>query len=106
MDLQRVLSITQYAMLGSSKFPYKTGQLHDNFLNGDEVVADNFASFSVLGKPKIEYGMILENAPSIRYRLRKVSAHKYGYIRHTNRHFRYIERIINSDVVSAIENDL
>lgn len=106
MDLKEVVDITQQTILNSAKFPYRTGYLHDNFIDNDLAIGGGIATFSVLSKPSVEYGKILENAPSIRYRLRKVRAGKFSYIRHENRHFRYIDRIIESEVLSAIESGI
>lgn len=107
MDLNSALTITQNSIKTSSLFPYRTGFLLEHFFDkGVLAMGDNAIGFSVLSNPAVNYGKILENAPSIRYRIRKVSKHYYSYVKHTNRHFRYIERIIENDVVPAIENGL
>ena len=107
MDLNRALTTTQESIKASSLFPYRTGFLLNNFFDkGVLALSDNSIGFSVLSNPKVYYGKILENAPSIRYKIRKVTKGYYSYIKHTNRHFRYIERIIEKDVVPAIEREL
>lgn len=107
MDLNRAMETTKQNIIFSNLFPYRTGQLRDNFFDdGILNLSDRSIGFSVLGNPIVYYGKILEVAPSIRYRLRKVSKGKYSYSKHKNRHYRYIDRIIEQDVVPAIEEDL
>lgn len=108
MNLIGVANTVQRTMLASPLFPYKTGQLHDNFIDkGSEVAVGNTLTFTVLSNPLVNYGRILEVAPAIRYKIRKLNkkGNYYTYTKHKNRHFRYIERIIESYVISAIENE-
>lgn len=109
MDLFRVANIVRDTMLSSSQFPYKTGYLHDNFFDkSGEISTDTELTLGILSEPTVYYGKILENAPSIRYKLRKdnsAKGNRYTYIRHNNRHFRYIDRIIEDEVISAIESE-
>lgn len=108
--MQEIVDLTKNTLLYSAKFPYRTGKLRNNFIDRNStIIGDYDASFTVLSNPEVNYGRILENAPSIRYRLRRVDNKnriQYSYVRHNNRHFRYIERIIESDVVPALENSL
>lgn len=108
--MQNIINITQNALLNSAKFPYKTGQLKNNFIDRNStIIFGNNASFTVLSNPLVNYGRILENAPSIRYRLKRTNNKKrieYSYVKRANRHFRYIERIIESDVIAALEIEL
>lgn len=105
MDLVEVSSTVQNAILNSALFPYRTGNLRDNFIDyGSEVSNGNEYSFSVLSSPMliksskgVNYGKLLEERASIRYRT------KNHIIRHKNTHFRYIERIIDNDVIDAIQ---
>lgn len=101
MDLNRALQITQDTMLDSPDFPYRTGQLKNNFIDkGILTLSPKSIGFSVLGTDFVYYGKILEVAPSINYKT------KTGHIRHKNIHYQYIERIIDGDVVPAIEEGL
>lgn len=108
--MQEIVDITKNTLLFSAKFPYRTGKLRNNFIDRNStIIGDNNASFTVLSNPEVNYGRILENAPTIRYRLRRTNNKnriEYSYVRRDNRHFRYIERIIESDVVPALENGL
>ena len=105
MDLLEVQEVVNNTLLSSSMFPYRTGYLHDHFFdNSIETSTENSLSYTILNNKEINYGRILEVAPAIRYRLRRIDKHHYDYIKHTNRHFRYIERIIDNDVVQAIES--
>lgn len=108
--MKEIVDITKNSLLYSAKFPYKTGKLRDNFIDRNStIIGDYNASFTVLSNPIVNYGRILENAPSIRYRLRRTNNKnriEYTYVKRNNRHFRYIERIIESDVVPALENGL
>lgn len=99
MDLYGIVDTVQQTMLESPKFPYRTGQLHNNFIDkGIETLSDKSIGFSVLGNPVVYYGDILEKAYSINYKT------KTGHIRHKNKHYQYIERIIEDDVVRALES--
>lgn len=107
MDLERAVEVTKQNIIFSNKFPYRTGQLRDNFFDeGIQITGGNSISFTVMSNPKIYYGKILQIAPSIRYRVHKVGRGKFSYIKHTNKHFRFIDKIIEQDVVSAIEEDM
>ena len=87
-------------------FCYRTGQLKENFFDeGIQQLSDNSIGFTVMSNPIIYYGKILQVAPSIRYGLKKRGA-VYSYIKHKNRHFRFIDKIIDKDVVPAIEQEL
>lgn len=100
MNLLEVSNIVKDTIVNSSKFPFRTGQLKDNFIDiGSDTQSGNTYSFTALDNPLINYGQILEERASIRYRT------KNHFIRHKNKHFRYIERIIDADVVSAIERE-
>lgn len=106
MDLERPVEIVRQNIIFSQKFPFRTGQLRDNFFDeGFTQLEPNSISFTVMSNPKIYYGKILQVAPSIRYRIKKVG-YGYTYIKHTNRHFRFIDRICEEDAIPAIENDL
>lgn len=106
MDLERPVEITKQNIIFSRKFPYRNGKLRDNFFDeGYMQLEPNSISFTVMSNPEIYYGKILQVAPSIRYRIKKVG-HGYTYIKHTNRHFRFIDRICEDDVILAIENDM
>lgn len=112
MDLQQAIDITKYNFLFSSRFPFRTGNLRNNFFDNAISTSDKSISFTVMsspnlivGKNKVNYGKLLEQAPSIRYGLKK-KGYLYSYIRHQNKHYRYIEKIIENDVVPALETDL
>lgn len=107
MDLYHAIEITKQNIIFSERFPYRTGQLRDNFFDeGIIPESDNSLSFTVMSNPKIYYGKILQVAPSIRYKIHKVSAGKFKYVKHANKHFRFIDKIIDESVVSALETDL
>lgn len=98
MDLVEVAFLVQRGMINSSKFPFRKGGLKDNFLDIGVQSNNNNLSFTVLSNPKIKYGKILQERASINYRT------KNSTIRHKNRHFRYIDRIVEEDILSQIEN--
>lgn len=112
MELNNVVEIIKNTMLNSSIFPYRTGQLRDNFFENEILPIENGVAVQILAKPLVNYGKILENAPTIRYGLREEKVGRYGqvakysYIPHKNRHFRYIDKIIDSDVVRVLESEL
>ena len=97
MDIIELSHDFMMNFVNNAKFPYRTGQLHDNFRDKFGIVVsddDRKISFSVLENPIVNYGRILEVAPTIKYRAIKNG--KNGYIEHRNRHYRYIERISDS----------
>lgn len=102
MDLIEISQTTKEVFLNSAKFPYRTGQLKNNFFDEEEVT-NNSVKINALKKPLVFYGHILEVAPSIRYRLKKVGKAKYDYEPKNNKHYRYIERCIESDVIPFLE---
>ena len=104
MDIYEVAQNTKDVFLNSPKFPYRTGQLKNNFFDREEVLPNEIV-ITALEKPLVYYGHILEVAPSIRYALKKASKSKYSYVKHNNRHYRYIERCIDSDVIPFLENN-
>ena len=112
MDLQRAVNITQENILFSDLFPFRTGNLRNNFFDATKPISENSIGFSVMssqklivGKNNVNYGKLLETAPSIRYGLKKNGV-VYNYVRYDNRHYKFIERIIEKDVIPAIEYDL
>lgn len=98
MDLTSIANIVQTTIVNSAKFPYRTGRLKNNFFDNNIQTIDNKTTFTVLSNPLVSYGKILQERASINYRT------KNSTIRHKNRHFRYIDKIVNTDVISAIEN--
>lgn len=104
MNLMEVLGDVKNTLLNSASFPYRTGQLKDNFFDENIVSETNKVSITALSKPLVFYGQILEVAPSIRYRLRKTGKAEYSYIKKPNRHYRYIEKCIDNSVIPFIEN--
>ena len=98
MDMEEVAFVVENVVLNSATFPYRTGQLRNNFFNytSGQMVGDTY-SIDILTTPLVNYGKILQDRASIRYRT------KNHYIYHKNKHFRYIDKIINRDVVSALE---
>ena len=108
MNLNEVSQLVTYQFLGSAKFPYDTGRLHNNFFSEPISNGENSIIFNLMENPVVYYGKILENAPSIRYRIRKVSnykGNKYTYKKKENKHFRYIERIMEEDVIPMLESE-
>lgn len=106
MELLEVQNLVIDTLLNSSMFPYRTGFLREHFFdNSRETSTENTLTTTMLDNPQVKYGRILEVAPSIRYRIRKINKHEYDYIKHQNRHFRYIERIIDNEGVQAIESE-
>lgn len=103
MDIIEVAQSSKDVFLNSAKFPYRTGQLKNNFFDEEEAT-ENSVKINALKKPLVYYGHILEVAPSIRYALRKASKSKYSYVKHNNKHYKYIERCIESDVIPFLEN--
>lgn len=97
MDLLEVSSLVQNALVNSASFPYRTGHLKSNFLDATTQLEDK-VSFGVLNKQSVYYGKILQERASINYKTKNSS------IRHKNRHFRYIDRIVQQDVIPQIEN--
>lgn len=110
MNLNELSNVIQDSFLNSAMFPYKSGNLKQNFFDkGGEVVGENMVTIGILSSDRLvkrglNYGKMLQIAPSIRYRKRGLIQGKPTHIRHKNRHYRYINRIIETDVVSAIEN--
>ena len=105
MDLLRVQEVVNNGLLYSGQFPYRTGYLKDHFFTGStQTSTQNTLTETILDEPTVKYGRILEVAPTIRYGMKKVG-YLYQYKRNKNRHFRYIERIINEEVVGAIESE-
>lgn len=106
MEFKSLINLVQNGIINSVLFPYKTGQLKNNFIDkGSEIISDKVAEFSVLSNPLINYGIILENANTIRYGLKKVG-YKYKYIEKSNRHWHYQERINEHDIIPLIEDTL
>lgn len=103
MDLVEVGIDFQKVLVTSPQFPFKLGTLRDNFFDAGVEREPNKLSFTALSNPLVFYGHILEVSPSIRYKLRKVGKAKYNYIKKNNRHYRYIERCIESDVIPFLE---
>lgn len=100
MQLIEVSNLVKEQIVNSPIFPYRTGQLKENFIDvGSDISLDNNYSFTILSNPVVYYGKILEDRASIRYRT------KNHIIRHKNRHFRYIDRIIESEIVPEIERE-
>lgn len=97
MNLNDVSLLVQSGLVNSAKFPFRTGHLKSNFLDTANQT-DNNVEFTVLSKPSVYYGKILQERASINYRT------KNSTIRHKNRHFRYIDRIVEEDILSQIEN--
>ena len=105
MDLLRVQEVVNNTLLSSGQFPYRTGYLHDNFFNGSRISStENTLTETILDEPSVKYGRILEVAPTIRYGIKK-QGYLYKYKQYKNRHFRYIDNIIENEVVDAIENE-
>jgi len=100
MDLQEVSNIVKEEIVNSSKFPFRSGQLKRNFIDlGSDTETNDTHSFTVLSNPIVNYGHILEERASIRYRT------KNHFIRHKNKHYKYIERIVEADIIPAIERE-
>ena len=97
MDLLEVSSLVQNALVNSASFPVRKGHLKSNFLD-ETTQSEDKVSFGVLNKQSVYYGKILQERASINYKTKNSS------IRHKNRHFRYIDRIIQQDVIPQIEN--
>lgn len=108
MNLNEVGKLATYTFLSSVRFPRDSGQLHDNFFSKPIAAGENSISFPLMKNPDVKYGKILEVAPSIRYKIRRVSGFKgnrYTYKKHPNKHFRYIENIIEQDIIPMLENE-
>lgn len=106
MELLRVRNVVVDTLLNSASFPYRTGFGREHYFdNSREISTENTLTTTMLDNPEVRYMRILEVAPSIRYRIRKINKHEYDYIKHQNRHFRYIERIIDNEGVQAIESE-
>lgn len=113
MDLLKVNEVVQSAFLNSASFPFRTGNLKDNFFDANGAMQiDNTLQVGILssknlinGNRGVNYGKILQIAPSIRYRKKGLISGRVTHIRHKNKHFRYIDNIIESDVVGAIERE-
>lgn len=100
MDLNEVNMNVQNAVLNSAKFPYRTGQLRNNFFDFSSIVSGgDVARVDILTSPLVRYGKILEDRASIKYRT------KNHFIYHKNKHFRYIDRIIETDVVDMLKTE-
>lgn len=100
MDLMRVVDVVKDSFMSSSIFPFRTGQLKDNFFDKNVYqLGEKDLGFEVIKNKDVYYGKILEIAPSIKYRTRN------GYIKHKNRHYMFIENIIENDTVPAIEKE-
>jgi len=98
MDMEEVAFAVENVVLNSATFPYRTGQLRNNFFDYTSgKMVGNVYSIDILTNPDVNYGKILQERASIRYRT------KNHYIYHKNKHFRYIDKIIDRDVVPAIE---
>lgn len=104
MDLVEVLRDVKYNLLNSRAFPYRTGQLKDNFFDENVASETNKVSVTALSNPLVFYGHILEVAPSIRYRITKSGNAKYSYKKRRNKHYLYIEKCINNSVIPFLEN--
>lgn len=107
MNLSEISNFAKDVFLSSRQFPYKTGQLHDNFFD-DEISSTNSIIVPIMTKKIVYYGKILEVAPAIRYRIKRDTTfmgNRYTYIKHNNIHFRYIDRIIEDDVIPALEQE-
>lgn len=114
MDLLKVNEVVQSAFLNSASFPYRTGNLKDNFFDANGAMQiDNTLQVGILsssnlikGRKRVNYGKLLQVKPYIKYRKReKILGFIPTHIRHKNKHFRYIDNIIESDVVGAIERE-
>lgn len=110
MNLNELSNVIQSSFLNSAMFPYKSGNLKQNFFDRNgEIISDNMVTIGILSSDRLikrglNYGKMLQFAPSIRYRKRGLIQGKPTYIRHKNRHYRYINNIIESSVVPMIEN--
>lgn len=91
-------------IINSRLFPYRTGQLKNLFYDNRTLnISGNVCNVPILNNKKVLYGKILEDAPAIRYGIRKIAKARYNYRKYPNRHFKYIEKIIDKDVVSYIK---
>ena len=98
MNMEEIAFAVENAVLNSATFPYRTGQLRNNFFDYTSgKTIDNVYSVDILTNPVVNYGKILQERASIRYRT------KNHHIYHKNKHFRYIDKIVERDVVPAIE---
>ncbi len=97
-SLEDVAMTAENAVLNSAIFPYRTGQLRDNFFDFASARTDGkIYTIDLMTEPRVYYGKILQTRRNIRYKT------KNHFIAHQNKHFRFIDKIIESDVVSAIE---
>ena len=112
MDLLELSNFVKAEFLSSPIFPYRTGNLKRNFfdVNGfsqtDNIVTQTILSSPdlLVGKRGTNYGKLLQFAPSIRRGFKK-KGYIYKYKRKPNIHFRYINRIIDNEIVGKIENN-
>lgn len=107
MNLSEVSSFAKDVFLSSSKFPLRKGKLHDNFFD-KEISNTNSIAFPIITNKEVYYGRILEIAPAIRHRIKKDTRfrwNRYTYKKYVNIHFRYIEKIIENDVIPELERE-
>lgn len=110
MDFREFAVDFQDTFLNSNLFPYRTGQLKNNFFTSTELTDDGL-TLHLMQNPIVKYGKILEEAPSIRYGIKSTEKgfyrqiSKFRYVKKRNKHFRYIERIIEKDMIPYIEDN-
>lgn len=99
MGVKEIADVIKTEIVESPRFPYRNGILKGSFIDkNSDIESANSYSFTILSSPTVQYGKILEKRASICYRT------KNHFIRHKNKHFRYIEKIIDDNVVGKIEN--
>lgn len=122
-QLERVMELIRTGLIAITPqppwAPYATGQLRDNIVDGI-TINDNSASMSLLGNPLVYYGIILNNAPSIRYGLKKSGVFNrerktegdrtyigsYRYVRRDNKHYHYLDNYFNNEAAQIVEREL
>lgn len=124
-ELQRISGLIIEGVIRITPQPpwakYATGRLRDNIIDKTGIiVTDNSASFSMLNNPIVHYGIILNNAPTIRRRIRtepimipgkrkpfiKSGGYRSTFIRTQNIHYHFLDNFFNNEAVSIVEREL
>lgn len=91
----------------TDRIPVDTGQLRNLFFdNGTFEYGDTTVGVNMMQNPLIYYGFILNNSPTIRYRLKKQADNTYSYEKKINEHFGFIDRFFENEAVSIFEREL
>ena len=97
LELEEIAMAVENAVLNSAIFPYRTGQLRNNFFDFGSARSDGQThTIDIMTNPVVYYGKILQTRRNIRYKT------KNHYIAHENKHFRFIDNIIRTDVAPML----